>query len=396
MSGYVVVCQNRSVLPNDEDCLLWYLKPGEFEFQDDGSVVYKGDLPFLPPVFLPGEYEAQPDGSLAICFNPDDYNIPTVILIESYLSTALTCISLVAMILTIITYLLFVELRNLPGLAILNLCISTFFFQLTFMLGMSFHQSLYRYHHDLCIAIGIIIHYEGLASFFWTNVMAFDLLLTLSRWSAAPRSPSKMLPRYALYAYGVPLLIVSAAITIDFCKCTGNFIIGYGLFLCWIGNPLANFIFFGLPMGLILIANMILFICTICSIQRATTVRTSVNRKQSAMQQLKLYARMSTVMGFCWIFGLAAGALDPISTVGLIFAYIYSITNSLQGFFIFAAFTCNSRVLHLYKVRWTKWTGKQTELTDKRAETITSSRHDRQLKTLSAETIVSHSDDKQP
>jgi hypothetical protein len=64
------------------------------------------------------------------------------------------------MLVTIVTYLLFAELRNLPGLIILNLTISKFVFQLTFMLGM--RQSVYQ-NATLCLTIAILVHYEGLS-----------------------------------------------------------------------------------------------------------------------------------------------------------------------------------------------------------------------------------------
>ncbi len=107
------------------------------------------------------------------------------------------------MLITIGTYLLFSELRNLPGLTILNLTVSKFVFQLTFMLGMreSVHQNA-----ALCLAVAVLVHYEGLAAFFWSNVMATDLYLTFGRRiTGAPRHSTKIFPRYALYAYGLPL-----------------------------------------------------------------------------------------------------------------------------------------------------------------------------------------------
>jgi len=90
-------------------------------------------------------------------------------------------ISIAGMSFTIITYLIFCELRNLPGMAVLNLCASTVLFDLAVMFGLKPAGTFDNY---VCIIIGIIIHYEALISFFWTNVLAIDLYLTLGRWSA--------------------------------------------------------------------------------------------------------------------------------------------------------------------------------------------------------------------
>lgn len=401
LSGSVAVCENRSVLL-DTSCSVIHLNESEVVFLDNNTVIYNGSLPFIDPVLQPGEYESLPDGGLAVClYVAQDW--PTGLIIESYMTLILMSISIVAMTATIITYMLFSELRNLAGLAVMNLCLTTSLFQMCVMIGMSIsvHQEA-----ELCVAASIIIHYEGLAAFFWTNVMAADLYLTLGRWSAAPRSPSKIFPRYALYAYGLSLVIVSISVAINFCECTGDFTVDYGRLFCWISNPTANMIFFALPLALALLANIVLFVRTVSIIQRSSAGNQSLNsnKRQKALCQLKLYARMSTVMGFAWIFALIAACFDPLSPAGLVFTFIYIVLNAMGGLFIFVAFTCNRRVYQLYR-EW--WASKRRQL--RRSSTTTdsvkssnssSSGGNRtkpttrrpQLKTISVETLVSNSE----
>lgn len=399
LSGSVAVCENRSVLL-DTSCTTVHLNETEYIWLANNTVLYNGSIPFIGPVLYPGDYESLPDGTLAVClyFHQE---WPTGLIIESYITLVLMSISIIAMTATIVTYALFAELRNLAGLAVMNLCITTALFQLCVMIGMSISV-----HHEaeLCVIASIIIHYQGLSSIFWTNVMAADLFLTLGRWSAAPRSPSKILPRYALYAYGLPLIIVSISVTINFCGCTGHFSVDYGQFFCWINNPTANMIFFGLPLALALLANIILFIKTITIIQRSSAGHQSnCTRRQKAVCQLKLYARMSTVMGFAWIFALIAACFDPTTPAGMVFNFIYILLNAMGGLFIFFAFTCSRRVSNLYRQWWAKRSQlRRSSTTTGSVSTSVTSRKTsspslqtetgRQMKTLSVETLVSTSD----
>lgn len=134
-----------------------------------------------------------------------EYGFPSALLVSSYLNFVLTGLSVLAMTCTIITYFLFSELRNLSGMAVMNLCIATIIFQ-TSLFGL---RPAYQFeNHWVCVWIAVAIHYDGtklskitrcysltnlmdlcigLASFTWTNVLAADLYLTLSRWSAVVR-----------------------------------------------------------------------------------------------------------------------------------------------------------------------------------------------------------------
>ena len=332
-----------------------------------------------------GQYESLSNEQVAICIEKDAPSLTLLWTITSYVSTILNCISLLAMIATMMTYIIFNEMRNLPGMTIFNLTLSTFCFHLTFMLGM--RQSVYAMPTP-CLIVALATHYWGLASYLWTNVIAWDLYGTFSRRvSASPRSVAKMLPRYALYAYGVPLLIVTITIIIDFCDFT-VFDVGYGQTICWISDPLANFIFFGLPMIVALIVNFVLFLTTITSIRHVSSSLRSYercSRKRTALSQVKLYARMCTVLGFTWVFGLISSCL-PMYPLAIIFAYLFIVTNALGGLFIFVAFICNRRVRMLYVRLWYKLT--HPSVANCKDSTVPPHLSEANLKTISADTMV--------
>lgn len=78
----------------------------------------------------------------------------------------------------------------------------------------------------------------------------------------------------------------------------------------------------------------------------------------SIVQDYKLYARLSTIMGLTWLTGLLASLVDAQPLW-----YLFVVLNSLQGLFIFIAFGCkrskldNAYVLAQYThVKWRAWT----------------------------------------
>lgn len=97
-----------------------------------------------------------------------DYDINVAI--SGWASFILTIISIVSMIFCLITFALFRELRNIPGWNIINLTLALTLAQIAYVIG-----SFVIGNNVFCFSIAIITHYGFLASFFWMNVIAFDL-----------------------------------------------------------------------------------------------------------------------------------------------------------------------------------------------------------------------------
>ena len=87
-----------------------------------------------------------------------------------HLLTLIGCIvSIISLILLIITYMLFAELRNLPGKIIINLAISLLLYQSVFF------SAVKNDDPHVCLAVAVLLHFFVLSSFAWTNVMAYDV-----------------------------------------------------------------------------------------------------------------------------------------------------------------------------------------------------------------------------
>ena len=86
------------------------------------------------------------------------------------LLTSIGCIvSVVSLVLLLITYLVFAELRNLPGKIIINLTFSLLLYQSVFF------SAIKNDSQELCLAVAALLHFFALSSFAWMNVMAYDV-----------------------------------------------------------------------------------------------------------------------------------------------------------------------------------------------------------------------------
>ena len=130
-------------------------------------------------------------GRNPILFGEDEF--------ESYLSLVLTTISIVSILITLLTYSLFSELRNLPGLNLMALCITLLAYQVLMIMilvtcpqlfsGFNLFKVLFLSTNNVkvisnrvaCKVSAILIHFCVLSSFFWTSVMAWDIYKTFGR-----------------------------------------------------------------------------------------------------------------------------------------------------------------------------------------------------------------------
>jgi hypothetical protein len=198
----------------------------------------------------------------------------TFLLHKSNVSPILTLVgitfSLVFMALNLLLHMMIKALRTLPGLMLMNLCGVLFTAQLLFITAINRVTD-----NAACFAMAMIIHYFWLATFFWMNAIAVNMAWTFSRgFMDAGNTGNRRLALASSYAYGTPIVIVLICGLLD--KFSGVRI-GYGPGPseegpCWFterGGLIYGFI---LPVGLIITANLCLFIITTVSISKARRI----------------------------------------------------------------------------------------------------------------------------
>ena len=401
VSSFVFVCNMPEI--SDEQCSRIVLTPDEYELLRDESDMIPPSIKFANRTYNMSQFEWQnkrektvricaPKWNISVQFEQGEWtfvcgdDLVKLVIAESYLTFILGLISLVCLLSVLVTYGIFEKLRNLPGVNTMNLTLTLFLGEFVFMLS-----GWIQPHRWLCSVVGVVLHFLFLASFFWMNVMSYDVYCTFAKSNILGRirSKNKYILRYSAYAWGSPLTIVAICCVIDFSNIVENVEIGYGgnfvasqttnetgLALnktdgeadhmysigCWIQEPVASMVAFGGPMIIILFSNAFMFVNTIICIRSNTkstkeSIRRSSVNNNVGHDDVMLYVKMSTVMGFTWGFGLASSIVSAFTgtptrasciTLHLL-GILFIVFNCSQGIFIFFVFVCNRRVLALYR-----------------------------------------------
>ena len=200
-----------------------------------------------------------------------------------------------------------------------------------------------------CTGVAILIHYFFLAFFVASSIIAFHSCLVFGRKMSIRRSVSennKIFIIYSLIVWGMPGLFLLIFGLLDR---YGVFIIDYGKsVVCWLGTRESKIYLFILPFGILLLFNLILFIIVAVRLrenQRSSAKALGKEAKKRQSQNIKVCLKLSTLMGFSWLFGLLQVAVETETDV---FAYLFIIFVSFQGLFICAAFLIQRKCYELY------------------------------------------------
>lgn len=264
--GVVVVCDRGTGLPKSCPRLDFNLSQVEI-FENNSLLLFTGKESLT---VLCHHYKLLPGGRVRLCLDEildalgsrgQLFNGPVMAMI----SLVLSIISMVSLALVLFTYILFSQLRNLPGWNIILLTGTLFFMHLSFLLSQ--RQSV---QGATCRAAAIVCHYSVVNAFFWMNVLAFDLYKTFNgSASLGSRKTSQFLPSYAAYAFGMPLLIVGTCVALDYADTALS--PSYGLFgQCWIVNRVSALAFFAVPMAVLLLVNFVFYVMTVYAVHTVT------------------------------------------------------------------------------------------------------------------------------
>ncbi|XP_013385466.1 uncharacterized protein LOC106155269 [Lingula anatina] len=263
------------------------------------------------------------------------------VLVQVIVSYSLLSLSVLCLVFTIITYLLFTDLRKgLPGKNSFNLCVTLMLAQLLFLLNYVPSQN-----NAVCKVFAIVMHYWWLCSFAWMTACAFHMCWTFTYPFSIAQFDSSDIRKwhiiYCLISYCSPLVIVIPCVVLDFCECS-SVSIGYGTggSSCWIGNTMALAYSFALPVGITILLQLGFFIRTAIALRPVP----NVERCGPDYNQFLVYCKLSTLMGFGWIFAFIA-AFTSLSFMWYLF-YVFS---CLQGAFICFSYIMKKSVLQRYR-----------------------------------------------
>ncbi|XP_076312276.1 uncharacterized protein LOC143225922 [Tachypleus tridentatus] len=247
-------------------------------------------------------------------------------------------ISIICLFLHFVVFLMISDLHNLSGRNLVSLASALFCAYFCFVVG-----QLNILSPLACTVVAILTYYFFLASFLWMNALAFDVWSTLRSATQELRvSSGNKWPKfigYSLYSWLSPVILVILSTIIEQLEYVPeNYKPGFGIYQCWFGHKRALSLFFAAPLGLVMLANMIFFVWSARMIV-TTSSNITKNQMKSNRKNFRLYSRLALLMGLTWIIGLLAGYIDIE-----VLWYLFIFFNTLQGLFIFIAFSCIPKV----------------------------------------------------
>jgi hypothetical protein len=317
---------------------------------------------------------------------------------RSYLTLIGQLISILSLIILLVIYVVCKSLRTmLAGKLIMCLAVSLLFAQATFCLPALLPKRILYANMGfdgvtICNTLAILSHFFHLAYFAWSNAVAFDLfkIFTFFRLSNPQiRSSTNALWTYSIYAWSTPLCIVLIKLLLNYFL-RKDFSYGSLNTTCFLSDNFDLLVFFTIPVGVILLLNIVLFLLSIKSIRRVDKTSRKLLRKSndttsgamfnkssrrnmSSMDSTKsrlsaqpnpaqmdstpktqrndssrlaLFMKLFCLMGINWITGL----LSSFHRLTFLW-YIHIITNSLQGFLIFVIFLFTHQTMTELKKR---------------------------------------------
>ena len=265
-------------------------------------------------------------------------------------------ISIFCMVVTILLFLLLKGHSTDRDVIHVNLCLSLLTAEVIFMFGIDKTSNT-----ALCSVISVLLHYFFLSSFAWMFLEGFQIYELLVKVFESSKT-SRL--KHFIIGYGVPLLIVISAVTVDFIKIYRDNDVedmcfdplelsSYGTSsYCWLDVDNNFVLSFIIPAVVVILSNVAMLVFAVHSM----TVH-KLQRSDKAPDQDLLVSYMKGVgvlmclLGSTWIFGLLLLAFN-----NLVIAYTFTILNSLQGVGIFV-FQCllNPQTRRTLRRQWDRF-----------------------------------------
>uniref|UniRef100_A0AAR2KN49 Adhesion G protein-coupled receptor G2a n=1 Tax=Pygocentrus nattereri TaxID=42514 RepID=A0AAR2KN49_PYGNA len=252
----------------------------------------------------------------------------TILTFITYIGCGISAIFLAV---TLLSYLAFEKIRrDIPSKLLINLCFALLLLNMVFLLDS--WLALYADAVGLCISTAFFLHYFLLASFTWMGLEALHLYLAIVK--VFNNFMSQYILKFALAGWGVPLLVVIIVIAVD----KNNYgLITYAKYtdgttddFCWLKNNTAFYVAVVAYFCVIFVFNMVMFVVVMVQLRRIKRQNPHNNQYRSGLQDLRSIAGLTILLGLTWGFAFFAWGV-----VSLAFMYLFTIFNSLQGFFIF-------------------------------------------------------------
>ncbi|NXO49849.1 AGRG2 protein, partial [Aramus guarauna] len=252
---------------------------------------------------------------------------PTQELVLTFISYIGCGLSAIFLSITLVTYIAFEKIRrDYPSKILIQLCAALLLLNLVFLLDSWI--ALYD-TRGLCIAVAVFLHYFLLVSFTWMGLEAFHMYLALVKvFNTYVR---KYILKFCIVGWGLPAVVVSIVLAVSPDNygliTTGKVSINRPDEFCWIKNRVVFYITAVGYFCLIFLINISMFIVVLIQLCRIKKKKQLGAQRKTSIQDLRSVAGLTFLLGITWGFAFF--------TVNDVFTYLFTIFNTLQGFFIF-------------------------------------------------------------
>ncbi|XP_035683821.1 adhesion G-protein coupled receptor D1-like [Branchiostoma floridae] len=246
-------------------------------------------------------------------------------------------LSIICLFVSIIVFLGLSSIQADKTHAHVNLCVCLLLAQMLFLIGSGWTPGTV-----VCKVFAVLLHYIYLAAFAWMLVEGIHLYNVIIRVFTHVR-----LLYYYLIGWGLPLLVCIVSVSIAHS--------GYGeKDNCWLSTGGGVIWAFVAPALVIIMVNAVILILVTREVVKLNNISFRVKpekEKSSFKSSVRAVAVLLPILGISWIFGVLA-----VNEAAVVFQYIFALTNSSQGLFIFL-FHCalNSEVRQAFKRRAYSW-----------------------------------------
>lgn len=254
----------------------------------------------------------------------------------SLFSFICTMTSLFCLMFTLMTYVLFSELRTMSGKN--NILLSSCLFVTH---SISLYLSLFPppVNSVLCRLLSIILHYFWLAIFCSMNICSWYVFRSFSSVTKRFDSNSKGFWKNLIYVTTCPAVVVVCVVSIH-AIISDNAHFGYGETTRFLDN--SNSLLFGflVPAALVFLLNIVFLSLAVYKVHKFLTLQSNGEGRR----ELKVCANLCAVTGIAWMSVFVDSFLGCS-----IFSFVATFFNAFQGVSVCIALVLNKKVFDLLR-----------------------------------------------
>ena len=240
-----------------------------FVYQPSETIIKNNSVTILSSgkTYAPGLYELV-DAVIIVCESLSDEIKPSD-LVLSILTLVCIGVSVLCLIARIALQKYISSFQTNPGKIQLQMTIALLFAFVMLIIGPFLSEI-----PEACTTAAILLAYGFLAAFIWMNIIAVDTWLVFRPSAAFSRAHDEEKPLlvYIICGWGIPLLLVTVSIAMNYIDTDKNFKPEFGGSRCWYTERYAMLLYFGVPIALSILLNLFLYIHTSINLHKASRI----------------------------------------------------------------------------------------------------------------------------